>query len=133
VVPFISWAHEQLASAQYGTTPTDHLNAVVGHQDSSMHPTHFIATNMNGQIAVSELPRGSAQHVTVYVIFQQLAASPGWSHANQAVVTLEIRDMNGDGKPDLVVRVTSRDVNWLLQPETIEVVLLNAGSTFKVS
>jgi hypothetical protein len=48
-------------------------------------------------------------------------------------VTLEIRDMNGDGKPDLVVRVTSRDVNWLLQPETIEVVLLNAGSTFKVS
>jgi hypothetical protein len=84
VVPFISWAHEQLASAQYGTTPTDHLNAVVGHQDSSMHPTHFIATNMNGQIAVSELPRGSAQHVTVYVIFQQLAASPGCCDARDS-------------------------------------------------
>jgi hypothetical protein len=131
VVPVGSWIGEQLADTQYGSIHTYQLDAVAGHQDSPANPTHFTAINLKGEIVVFELQGGQAKASKVYVAYQQLA-NLGWSHANKAIVTLETHDVNGDGKPDLIVHVFSRDLNWLFQPEqAAEVVFLNTGATFK--
>ncbi len=102
---------------------TYHLEAVVGDHDTSS-PTHFIATNLHGTIDVIELPGGDITHAKAF---------PGphllWSNADRAVVTLEVKDVNSDKKPDIIVHVQG-DTNLLFQQTTANFVLLNNGSGF---
>lgn len=109
----------------YGTTRTYHLNAVVGDHDSPASPTHFIAVNLRGTIDVIELPGGDITHAKVY---------PGprllWSQADKAVVTLEVKSVNGDHQQDVVVHVQG-NTNMLFQQTTANFVLLNNGAGFK--
>lgn len=52
----------------YGNPPMTETDAVVGHHDSSAHPSHFIATNDNGTILVIEMMGGDPGHSIVYVV-----------------------------------------------------------------
>ena len=100
---------------QYGRPRTFQMDAVVGHQDSLSNPTHFIFLNLNRHIEVIELPGGDATHARIYpgpILFgdgQDLIS-----------VTAEVRDVNGDGKPDIIVHIQDQ-----------QLFLINDGTQFR--
>jgi hypothetical protein len=109
----------------YGSgTRTTQIDAVVGDNDSAASPTHFIALNLHGTIDIVEFPSGDVTHAKVY---------PGphllWSNADRAVVTLEVKNVNGDQRPDVVIHVWG-DTDLLFHQTTANFVLHNNGSGF---
>jgi len=109
----------------YGaSTRTSHLEAVVGDHDSVTSPTHFVAMNLHGTIDVMEFPGGDVTHAKVF---------PGphllWADADKAVVTLEVKDVNGDNKPDIIVHIYG-DTDLLFRQTNATFVLRNNGSGF---
>jgi hypothetical protein len=110
-----TWVVNEQNTWRYGYPRVYQLDAVVGHHDSARHPTHLLALNLDGHIQVIEIPGGDASHERVYL-------GPTIVGANAALlpVTLSVTDVNGDGKPDLLVHI---------QGQTI--VLLNTGSQFQ--
>ncbi len=109
----------------YGTTRTYHMEAVVGESDSPSHPTHFVAMNLHGQIDIIELPGGDATHAKIY---------PGphlpWNNADKAVVTLEVKDVNGDSHPDLVIHVRG-EPDLFFQEPAATLIMLKSTSGFQ--
>ncbi len=109
----------------YGTTRTYHMEAVVGESDSPTHPTQFVAMNLHGQIDIIELPGGDATRAKIY---------PGphlpWNNADKAVVTLEVKDVNGDSHPDLVIHVRG-EPDLFFQEPTATLVMLKSTSGFQ--
>jgi len=100
----------------YGRPRTFQIDAVVGHHDSTAHPSHFIAINLNGHILIFEIPGGDAAKTEVYV-------GPTLIGQGQDLVpvTLKFQDVNGDGKPDMILVIGESTI-----------VYLNTGSSFKV-
>jgi len=99
----------------YGRPRTFQLDAVVGHDDSAAHPTHFILLNLNRHIEIIEFPGGDATHARIYqgpVLFGD--------GQDLTPVTAEVRDVNGDGKPDLVLFIQDQ-----------RLVFINTGSAFR--
>jgi hypothetical protein len=90
-------AHDDLV---YGRPRTYQTDAVVGHNDSVRNPSHFIALNMNRHIEVIEFPGGDATKAKVYI--GPVLIGPG---QDLAPVTLTFQDVNGDGKPDMIINV----------------------------
>jgi hypothetical protein len=110
-----TWWTNQQNTWSYGLPRTYQIDQVVGHADSVAHPSHFIALNLNGHIDVIELPGGDATHARIYTGPELFGVD-----AMLTPVTLSFKDMNGDGKPDLLLHV---------QDQTI--VFLNDGTQFK--
>ena len=97
----INWWNMTLDDWHYGRPRTYQMDAVVSHNnDSVQHPSHFIAINLNRRIEVVEFPAGDAAHAKVYVALSLMG-----DDENLAVVTLSFKDVNGDGKPDMIVTV----------------------------
>ncbi len=91
------------------------MDAVVGHGDSADHPSHFIFLNLSGHVIIIELPGGDVSHAKIYAgptIFTDDAAS--------VPITGEFKDVNGDGKIDLIVHIQDQ-----------RIIYLNDGSQFK--
>jgi hypothetical protein len=109
-----SWWKTYQDDLHYGRPRTSQIDAVVGHGDSSANPTHFILINLNRHIEVIEIPGGDASHTHIF-------AGPTLYGVGQDLtpVTGEIRDVNGDKKPDLIVYLQNQ-----------QFVLLNDGTTF---
>jgi len=109
----------------YGKTRTYHLEAVVGDSDSPAHPTHFVAMNLHGQVDIIELPAGDVAHAKIY---------PGphlpWTNADKAVVTLEVKAVNGDHRPDLVIHIRGEPDLFFQQPAAT-LVMLKSESGFQ--
>jgi len=93
---------------QYGRPRTFQINAVVGHNDSLSHPSHFIALNLNGRIEVIEIPGGDPTHERVYI-------GPTLIGDGQDLqpVTLSFKDVNGDGKPDMLIHIGDQTIVFL--------------------
>lgn len=114
------WPSTQHETLHYGhpyTFQSDavEFDAVVGHKDSTTHPTHFILTSMNGHTEVTELPGGDPTHKQVY-------QGPSLSGNEQNPPPYgEIRDINGDGKPDLIVHRGNQ-----------KFALINTGNDFRL-
>jgi hypothetical protein len=83
----------------YGRPRTFQIDQRVGHSDDTT-PSHFIAVNLNRHIEVIEFPGGDATHAKVY--FAMTLVGDG---QDLAVVSLAFKDVNGDGKPDMIVTV----------------------------
>lgn len=112
---FVSWWRVHQDDVQYGRPRTFQMDAVVGHQDSAANPTHFIFLNLNRHVEIIELPGGDAAHAHIYqgpVLFGD--------GQDLTPVTGEIRDVNGDGKPDVIVHIQDQ-----------QFVLINDGTQFR--
>jgi len=90
----------------YGDAKVFLMGADVGHGGFS----RFIAEDNHGDVIVVEVVEKKYTVNTVETITSK----------NQRVVTLEVKDMNDDGKPDLIVNVEG------MSP----MVLLNTGTAF---
>lgn len=84
----------------YGRPRTFQTDAVVGHNDSASHPSHFIALNLNRRIQIIEFPGGDSTKAKIYL--GPVLIGQG---QDLAVVTLSFKDVNGDRKPDMIVSV----------------------------
>jgi hypothetical protein len=110
-----SWWQGYQDDLHYGHTRTYHLDAVVGHHDSQANPTHFIFLNLRGHVEIIEIPGGDSSHMRVYT-GPILYGDKG----DLVPVTGEIRDVNHDGKDDLIVHIQNQQITFL-----------NDGDTFK--
>ena len=112
---FGSWWQVHQDDATYGRPRTFQINAVVGHADSPSNPSHFIFLNLNRHVVIVEIPGGDASHARIY-------NGPTLFGNGQDLtpVTGEFRDVNGDGKPDMIVHI---------QDQTL--VYINDGTQFR--
>jgi hypothetical protein len=97
---FASWWQVTLDDWHYGRPRTYQVDQVVGHNDSPINPSHFIALNLNSHIEIIEFPGGDATKARVYIGPTLIG-----SGQDLAAVTLDFRDVNGDGKLDMIVNV----------------------------
>jgi hypothetical protein len=95
-----SWWQTTQDDWHYGRPRTFQTDAVVGHNDSSSNPSHFIAENLNRHVIIIELPGGDATKARIYsgpiLIGQGQDLAP---------VILSFQDVNGDGSLDMIVNV----------------------------
>lgn len=97
----LAWGREVHDNLTYGYPRTYQTDAVVGHNDSQQKPSHFIAMNLNRQAVVIEFMGGDPGKAVTYVAPVYIAGNGG----DLAPVTLEFRDVTGDGKPDMVIHI----------------------------
>ena len=99
----------------YGNPLTYQTDQVVGHGDSTDHPTHFIAINLNSRITIIEIPGGDTSHARIY------SGPTLYSDNGDSIpVTLEFKDVNGYGKVDMIVHIGDK-----------RIIYLNDGTEFK--
>ena len=110
-----AWWQVHLDDMQYGRPRTFQMDAVVGHQDSASNPTHFVFINLNRHVEIIELPGGDSAHARIYT--GPILYGNG---QDLTPVTGEIRDVNGDGKPDLIVHIQDQ-----------QIVFINDGTQFR--
>ena len=111
----VSWGTNQYNTIVYGSPRTFQLDAVVGHGDSTQHPSHFVAINLRGIVTIIEFPAGDPSRAHVLASTSVLG-----SNADQAVVILRFIDVNHNGKPDMLITIDG------MQSE-----LVNDGTTFR--
>jgi hypothetical protein len=97
---FGSWWQVHQDDVTYGRPRTYQVDTVVGHSDSASNPSHFMFLNLNRHIVIIELPGGDTAHSRIY-------NGPTLFGDGQDLtpVTAEFRDVNGDGKPDMIVHI----------------------------
>ncbi|HMA36975.1 MAG TPA: VCBS repeat-containing protein [Chloroflexia bacterium] len=108
VSTLVTWTQIKLDDITYGNPRTTHLDAVVGNGDSADQPTHFIALNLNRQVSIIELPGGD--------ISKAVAISGPYLFGDGEDLTpvkMQVEDINGDGKPDLLVTVKNEELAYI--------------------
>jgi hypothetical protein len=111
----INWWNDHQLDTTYGRPRTYQTDQVVGHSDSTDHPTHFVAINLNAHVTIIEIPGGDPSKARIY-------SGPTLysDNGNLTPVTLEFRDVNGDGKVDMIVHIGDQ-----------QIIYLNDGTQFK--
>ncbi|GAC1390454.1 MAG: hypothetical protein NVS4B11_22410 [Ktedonobacteraceae bacterium] len=109
-----SWWHTYQDDLHYGRPRTSQIDAVVGHNDSTDHPTHFIFLNLRRHVEIIEISGGDAAHTHIYT--GPILYGDG---QDLAPVTGEIKDVNKNGKPELIVHIGDQ-----------QIIYLNDGTTF---
>lgn len=100
--------HVLVDDARYGRPRTSHLSARVGHGDESIRPTHLAAINLDRQIVVIELPGGDPAQVRTFMGPYLVGADE-----HLTPVTLDLRDVDGDGAADLLVNIRQEQIVYL--------------------
>jgi hypothetical protein len=101
------WSAHQL-DATYGNPRTYQVDAVVGHADSTDHPSHFIVLNLKGRVVIIELPGGNIAHARIYNGPAIVGDNPA-----QIPATADFQDVNGDGKIDLIVHLGNQQFTYI--------------------
>ena len=103
----VSWWNTTQDDWHYGRPRTFQIDARVGHNDTGT-PSHFIALNLNSHIIIIEFPGGDPTRAKDYL-------GPTLLGEDQDVtpVTLSFKDVNGDGKPDMLVHIQDQTVVFI--------------------
>jgi len=99
-----TWWQQTDDYLHYGMPRTFQMDAVVGHQDSAAHPSHFLALNLDGHLSVIEMQGGDLSKTVIYagpVIYGQ--------GADLVSVTLSVAH-DQRGQPELVLRYQNNEV-----------------------
>lgn len=116
----LSWGMNEYNNIVYGMPRTYQTDAIVGHGDSATHPSHFMAINLNHQAIVIEFPAGNSQNAKSYIVPYYILGS----NSAEVPVTVSFKDVNGDGKPDMIVHIH-------LQSQDQTFVFINTGKQFR--
>lgn len=84
----------------YGRPRTAQYDVAVGHNDSEANPSHFVALNLRRRIEIIECPGGDCSKAKIYV--GPVLIGQG---QDLAPVMLSFKDVNDDGKADMIVSV----------------------------
>lgn len=103
-----SWWQMHQQDITYGRPRTFQVDTVVGHNDSATNPSHFIFLNLNRHVIIIEMPGGDSSKARIY-------NGPTLFGDGQDLtpVTAEFKDVNGDGKPDMVVHIQDQTLVYL--------------------
>lgn len=96
----VNWWSVAQDDWHYGRPRTFQMDAVVGHNDSSTNPSHFLALNLNRHVVIIELLGGDSSKAKIYTGPTLLGDGQ-----DLTPVTLSFKDVNGDGLPDMLVHV----------------------------
>lgn len=94
----IGWWNPAWDDIHYGRPRTYQIDTVVGQNDSSTSPSHFIALNLHGRIEVIEFPAGDASKARISIGPQLYGAG-----ADLIPVTVSFVDVHGNHQPDMIV------------------------------
>ncbi len=103
----LTWWHVKQDDLTYGRPRTFQTDIMVGHNDAHM-PSHFLAINLHRHIEVIECPSSDCSKAIVYT--GPVLIGEG---QDLAPVTLEFKDVNGDGKLDMLVHVQGQTFVFL--------------------
>jgi hypothetical protein len=104
----VAWGTSHLNDVRYGATRTFQMDAVVGHEDGAGTPTHFIAMNLNRQVAVIEIPGGDPSKTRTLTGPYLFGADE-----DKTPVLLRLEDLNRDGAKDLIVNVKNEEIVYM--------------------
>jgi hypothetical protein len=110
----VNWWNVTQDDWHYGRPRTFQIDARVGHNDDTT-PSHFIAMNFNRHVIIIEFPGGDPTKAKDY-----LGPTLFGDGQDLTPVILSFKDVNGDGKPDMLVHI---------QDQTF--VFLNDGTQFR--
>ena len=105
---FGTWWQDWRNYTDYGYPRTWQTDAVVGHRDSAAQPSHFIFMNLHATVVIVEIPGGNMAKTIVYKGAVLFGANPSY-----VPVTGSFADMNGDGKPDMIISYGGNTQVWL--------------------
>ena len=105
---FTAWWQIHSDDGTYGRPRTFQIDAIVGHDDSETHPSHFIAINLNRHVSIIEFPGGQVVHVVIYSGPVLLGDGRDLTPA-----TLTFSDVNGDGKVDMILHILDQSMVYL--------------------
>jgi hypothetical protein len=104
---------------RYGMPRTFQMDAVVGHQDSAAHPSHFLALNLDGHLSVIEMQGGDLGKTVIYagpVIYGQgadlVAETLSVAHDQRGQPELVLHYQNNE-----VILYNGKDGKFHLQPQ----------------
>lgn len=103
----LAWGTGKYNDIVYGYPRFYQTDAVVGHNDSPAHPSHFIALNLHGQVIVIELPAGNPTKSYEYIGPNLIANGD-----DQIPITLSFSDVNHDGKPEMIIHIENNNVKF---------------------
>jgi hypothetical protein len=103
----LTWWHVKQDDLTYGRPRTFQTDVMIGHNDAHM-PSHFLAINLHRHIEVIECPGSDCSKAIVYT--GPVLIGEGQDLAS---VTLEFKDVNGDGKLDMLVHVQGQTFVFL--------------------
>jgi len=107
VTMLLQWWSVTQDDWHYGRPRTFQIDQRVGHGDTAL-PSHFVAMNLNHRVQIIECPAGDCTKAIVYVGAQLIGDGQ-----DLAVVTLTFKDVNGDGKLDMLVHVADQTYVFL--------------------
>ena len=100
----LAWGVGKYNDIVYGYPRFYQTDAVVGHNDSQAHPSHFVAMNLHGQVVVVELAGGNPNRSFDYVGPSMIAKGD-----DLIPITLTFSDVHHNGKPDMVIHIQDRE------------------------
>lgn len=119
-------AQTWIDDVRYGRPRTHQISGMVGHNEASGEPTHFVAMNLNRRVLVIEIPGGD-------VAKAQTLEGPYLFGADEdlTAVRLDLLDANSDGKNDLVLSVKREKIIYINEGENFR--LINAEERQQLS
>jgi hypothetical protein len=108
LTPVFGWGQRKVDDLRYGYPRVTQVEGFVGHAEEAGAPTHLMALNLHGQVSIVEIPGGDAA---------QVRAIPGpylvGADGRYVVPHLSLRDLTGDGRAELLLRVRDEVVVYV--------------------
>ena len=105
----LNWWQTTQNDWRYGRPRTYQTDAVVDHDDSAGHPSHFMVVNLNGHVLVYEIQGGDPAKSKIYV-----GPTLTGSDADLTPVTVAFRDVTGDHEPDMMIEIPGTNTEYIL-------------------